>query len=66
MDYYLCSDTKHNLSSKYRIHNTFAHRARVVYTHQPELKQEKPHISRHHLDAASPKGPKQTPPEDQP
>ena len=44
MDQYLHWDSNHNLSAKYSIYGTLAHRAKVVCTSQPTLKQEEDHI----------------------
>ena len=61
MDQYLHWDSSHNLLVKYSIYNTLAHRARVVYTSQPALKQEEDHIRKALLSCSSPMGPKQSP-----
>ena len=54
MDQYLQGDSNHNLLAKYSIYNTLAHRARVVCTCQPALKQEEDHITQVLLRCSSP------------
>ena len=58
-DQYLHWGSNHNLSAKYSIYRTLAHRTRVVSTSQPALKQEEDHIRQ-----LLPIGPKQTPHQD--